>query len=300
MDKFNPPTLFIAEPSSSLVVVESSQSQEVQSEQQPPIAAFGSLFLKGAEAAVNSRLRFAGSKSEPDIARPLTVIDTQPSSRMQMRGQVQKLIKYLLDKTESSSVDNFLERFHQNKKLVDILNNQQMLLDSRLSQLRTEHQELSTMHNDMSFVGEEELSESSVQEADKGSSALQAAAEDYPSASKKSKQSDNKAQQHIIYSNNSIASTVDDQSSVVSLNQSAAEDDNDDRYIDSKLFSKEVRLRQMQLLNKNSVYIINEVRTAVAHVMNIIMLNEKLLSTLPKVSPPTLNDDSDIVVCLSW
>jgi hypothetical protein len=150
----------------------------------------------------------------------------------------------------------------------------------------------------MSFVGEEELSsELSVQEMEKGS-ALHAA-EEYPSASKKSKQSDIKNQSHTN-SNSSKASTVDDQSSIVSLNQSAEEEDNDDRYIDSKLFSKEVRLRQMQLLNKNSVYIINEVRTAVAHVMNIIMLNEKLLSTLPKVVPPSLNDDSDIAVCLSW
>lgn len=277
-----------------MVMVDVSQSQEVQS-----VAAFGSLFLKGAESAVNNKLRFAGGKSEADNARPLTVIDSQPNSRMQMRGQVQKLIKYLLDTTESSSVDNFLDRFHQNKKLVDILNNQQMLLDSRLSQLRTEHQELSTLHNDMSFVGEEELSsELSVQEVEKGSP-LHAAAEEYPSTSKKPKQSDSRNQSHTN-SNSSNASTLDDQSSVVSLNQSALEEDNDDRYIDSKLFSKEVRLRQMQLLNKNSVYIINEVRTAVAHVMNIIMLNEKLLSTLPKVAPPTLNDDSDIAVCLSW
>ena len=136
-------------------------------------------------------------------------------------------------------------------------------------------------------------SELSVNEVERGGALLKG--EEFPSA-KKSKQ----FEKANVNSSGSIASTVDDQSSVTTLKQPVAEDDNDDRYIDSKLFSKEVRLRQMQLLNKNSVYIINEVRTAVAHLMNIIMLNEKLLSTLPKVSPPTLNDDSDIVVCLSW
>ena len=292
VDKFKPPSRDIVDPSSSMVVVDASQSLEVQSASLT--GNFGSMFLKGTETVVNNRLRFVGSKSESDLSRPPTVVESQPSSRMQMRGQVQKLIKYVLDKTESSSVDNFLDRFHQNKKLVDILNNQQMLLDSRLSQLRTEHQELSTLHNDMSFVGEEEMSsELSVNEVERGGALLKG--EEFPSA-KKSKQ----YEKANVNSSGSIASTVDDQSSVTTLKQPVAEDDNDDRYIDSKLFSKEVRLRQMQLLNKNSVYIINEVRTAVAHLMNIIMLNEKLLSTLPKVSPPTLNDDSDIVVCLSW
>lgn len=292
VDKFKPPSRDIVDPSSSMVVVDASQSLEVQSASLT--GNFGSMFLKGTETVGNNRLRFVGSKSESDLSRPPTVVESQPSSRMQMRGQVQKLIKYVLDKTESSSVDNFLDRFHQNKKLVDILNNQQMLLDSRLSQLRTEHQELSTLHNDMSFVGEEEMSsELSVNEVERGGALLQG--EEFPSA-KKSKQ----YEKANVNSSGSIASTVDDQSSVTTLKQPVAEDDNDDRYIDSKLFSKEVRLRQMQLLNKNSVYIINEVRTAVAHLMNIIMLNEKLLSTLPKVSPPTLNDDSDIVVCLSW
>jgi hypothetical protein len=292
VDKFKPPSRDVVDPSSSMVVVDASQSLEVQSASLT--GNFGSMFLKGTETVGNNRLRFVGSKSESDLSRPPTVVESQPSSRMQMRGQVQKLIKYVLDKTESSSVDNFLDRFHQNKKLVDILNNQQMLLDSRLSQLRTEHQELSTLHNDMSFVGEEEMSsELSVNEVERGGALLKG--EEFPSA-KKSKQ----FEKANVNSSGSIASTVDDQSSVTTLNQPVAEDDNDDRYIDSKLFSKEVRLRQMQLLNKNSVYIINEVRTAVAHLMNIIMLNEKLLSTLPKVSPPTLNDDSDIVVCLSW
>jgi len=231
------------------------------------------------------------------------------SGRLQAHSQVQKLIKYLLEKTESSSVDEFLDRFNQNKKLVDILNNQQMLLDSQLSQLRTEHQELSALRSDMSFVGDEPLKSGDDGDGNENEKHIAAAipkspganAEEFLSPTSRVKVAATAAAAtEPSGANSTTTGSMEDASVADSLNQSQQEDENDDRYIDSKLFAKEVRLRQLQLLNKNTVYIINEVRTAVEHVTNIIMLNESLLASLPKVAPPPLKEDSDITLCLMW
>lgn len=216
--------------------------------------------------------------------------------------QVQKLIKYILEKTESSSVDEFLDRFQQSKKMVDMLNNQQMLLDSRLSQLRSEHQELSTMRSDMSFVGEEPLKDLedgllAEERRDPPSPKTPANAEEFMSPTSRMRQKQQSRPQDL----STTSGSVDDLSiGGDSQSLSQADEESDERYVDSKLFVKEVRLRQLQLLNKNAVYVINEVRTAVAHVMHLIVLNEKLLSALPKVSPPPLKEDSDLTTCLSW
>lgn len=253
---------------------------------------FGSIHSFGGQRSENGKARI---EEVERLRSSISISSNQSPSRGQARNQVQKLIKYLLQKTESSSVDNFLERFQQNKKLVDVLNNQQMLLDSRLSQLRTEHHELSTLHSDMSFVGDEPLRTLEVTAEDNDKAAATAQVDDFEIQNVRIKPS---PKTHA--SGASTASSIDDGSSVESLNQSLAEDENDDRYIDSKLFSKEVRLRQLQLQNKNSVNLINEARTAVAHVMNIIKLNEKLLTSLPKIPPPALKDDSDIILCLLW
>jgi len=232
-------------------------------------------------------------------------VPSNNSGRQQARSQVQKLIKYLLEKTESSSVDEFLDRFNQNKKLVDILNNQQMLLDSQLSQLRTEHQELSALRSDMSFVGEEPLKPTEDSDSNDNEKPVMAATPKSPVAHTEEFMSPTSrkaaaAATEPSGANSTTTGSLDEASISNSVNQSMQEDENDDRYIDSKLFAKEVRLRQLQLLNKNSVYIINEVRTAVEHVTNIIMLNESLLASLPKVAPPPLKEDSDIILCLLW
>ena len=45
---------------------------------------------------------------------------------------------------------------------------------------------------------------------------------------------------------------------------------------------------------------INDVRSGTAHLMELLVVNSKLLQGLPKSATPKLDSDEDIVRCLSW
>jgi hypothetical protein len=49
---------------------------------------------------------------------------------------------------------------------------------------------------------------------------------------------------------------------------------------------------------ESSINKINEVRSGVTHVMNLLTVNHKMLHNLPKSKPPSVNDS--VIKCLSW
>eukprot|EP00981_Chlorochromonas_danica_P014262 scaffold7649_cov165-Ochromonas_danica.AAC.2 len=168
--------------------------------------------------------------------------------------QLQKALALMLQKTESNSFDEFLERFLQGQSLLETLRSQQVLVDSRLSQLRAEHAELYTVWSDISFLADESTMSSGA-----GAGASAVATSTTPSAN-----------------------------------------DANDRYLDNQLFAKEVRLHRFQRMYDKSVHVVSEVRTAISHIMSLLVVNSKLLAALPRIPPPSLQTDQDLVTCLSW
>jgi hypothetical protein len=59
-------------------------------------------------------------------------------------------------------------------------------------------------------------------------------------------------------------------------------------------------MHHFQRLCENSVHITSEAKTAIAHLIRLLVINNKLLHNLPRSSPPPLNSDTDIPACLSW
>ena len=45
---------------------------------------------------------------------------------------------------------------------------------------------------------------------------------------------------------------------------------------------------------------INDIKTGVMHVVNLLVINEKLLSNLPQSNAPAIRNDDDIAKALSW
>jgi hypothetical protein len=83
---------------------------------------------------------------------------TKDSNKDNFKAQLQKALALMLQKTESNSFDEFLERFVQGQSLLETLRSQQVLVDSRLAQLRAEHAELYAILSDISFLSEERAS----------------------------------------------------------------------------------------------------------------------------------------------
>ena len=73
-------------------------------------------------------------------------------NRDYVRAQVSKIVRLVLHRTESSSVEEFLSRYEEGQQLAATLSGQQVKLDSRLTQLRGEHAELLAQLSDMSFL----------------------------------------------------------------------------------------------------------------------------------------------------
>lgn len=173
------------------------------------------------------------------------------NNKENFKVQLQRAIHLIFQKTESNSFDEFVDRYVQGQNLLETLRTQQILVDSRLAQLRAEHADLYHVWSDISFLVDE---------------------------SKKSLSND-----------------------IPDVDTSETNDgNNNDRYLDNQLFSKEVRLHHYQRLYDKSVHIVSEVRTAIAHLINILEINNKLLSGLPRSTPPPLNTDEDMAACLSW
>lgn len=88
-----------------------------------------------------------------------------PSKPDNFKAQLQKALALMLQRTESNSFDDFLERFLQGQSLLETLRSQQVLVDSRLSQLRAEHAELYAVWSDISFLADESSTPAVVQGA---------------------------------------------------------------------------------------------------------------------------------------
>lgn len=73
-----------------------------------------------------------------------------------------------------------------------------------------------------------------------------------------------------------------------------------DRYLDNKLFAREVRMNQLLRNKDRSEQIISDVRTAVAYLINLMSINAKLLYALPKSEPPAIRTSDDIMTGISW
>jgi hypothetical protein len=166
------------------------------------------------------------------------------SGKVDMKTQLQTVVQTLFERTESNSLEEFIDRYQQGQSLLENLRSQQGLLDSRLAQLRVEHAELYAVWGEISFIADDQT-------------------------------------------NTTDSGSLED-------------GDQSDRYLDNQLFTKEVRMHHFQRLYDSSIHTVSDVRTAVGHIMNLLVVNTKLLSGLPRSNPPQLNCDADIVTALNW
>lgn len=77
-------------------------------------------------------------------------------------------------------------------------------------------------------------------------------------------------------------------------------DAGDARHLDNQVFSAEMRLNRVQRQVDIATQELNQVRMGVGHIMEILRVNEPLLSNLPKSKPPKLVSDADLAPCLYW
>ncbi|RYH32334.1 hypothetical protein EON65_00715 [archaeon] len=185
---------------------------------------------------------------------------SKDGGRDNFKAQLQKALALMLQKTESNSFDEFLDRYVQGQNLLETLRSQQVLVDSRLAQLRAEHAELYSIWSDISFLAEEQNS------ANTGVAPLSPNGSTLP----------------------------------VSPVKDTVADENSDRYLDNQLFAKEVRMHHYQRMFDKSVHVISEAKTAISHIMGLLKVNSRLLSALPRSTAPELQTDQDMVPCLSW
>lgn len=99
------------------------------------------------------KMLFAGGTNK-DLNNPQPNSDL-PTTKDSFKTQIQKAVHLIFQKTESNTYEEFIERYMQDQQLLEQLRSQQVLVDSRLSQLRTEHAELYAVWSDISFLAEE-------------------------------------------------------------------------------------------------------------------------------------------------
>jgi hypothetical protein len=95
------------------------------------------------------KMLFAGGKSSTNLA------GGEGGNPISFKAQIQKAVHLIFQKTESNTYEEFIERFTQDQQLLEQLKSQQVLVDSRLAQLRAEHAELYAVWSDISFLAEE-------------------------------------------------------------------------------------------------------------------------------------------------
>jgi len=210
-------------------------------------------------------------------------VKKEENNRNVKKMQAQMAVKYVFKKTESNSVDEFIERFKQNQVLCENLSNQRLLLDSRLSQLQLESLDLQVIWNDASLSEKNkntEKNQKTTTTTTNNETNVHVEVED----NKTKKNEKNKFENTDVKSNISKIEKIK----------------NEDRYLDNKVFSHEVRCHQLQRLHDKAVQSIHEIRTAVAHLMEFLVMNMKLLQALPKSKPPSLVTNDDVLKCLMW
>jgi len=192
-----------------------------------------------------------------------------------LRSKVHKVLNYLLQKTESSSVTEFLERYTKSIKLLETLVGQQGLVDSRLSQLQAEHTELFQEFSDLEFNA-----------AEKQNSAINAAATTTTSTTTATASNGVTPSSDVPNNNNNNNSNS---SSSGEVNAAMT-----DRYLDNQLFAKEVRKNYFLRAKDRAELQVSNVRSAIGSLIYLLTINNKLLHALPKSTPPPLVTDSDI------
>lgn len=78
------------------------------------------------------------------------------------------------------------------------------------------------------------------------------------------------------------------------------EETHDARFYESQLFEHDMHMASVQRQLESAFGKINEVRTGVTHLMNMLVMNSKMLHNLPKSRPPSIDGDAGVARCLSW
>ena len=193
-----------------------------------------------------------------------------------LRSKIHKVLNYLLQKTESSSVTEFLERYTKSIKLLETLVGQQGLVDSRLSQLQAEHTELFQEFSDLEFNA-----------AEKQNSAINAAANTTTTATTSTTATNGVTPSSDVPNNNNSNNNSNSSSGEVNAAMT-------DRYLDNQLFAKEVRKNYFLRAKDRAELQVSNVRSAIGSLIYLLTINNKLLHALPKSTPPPLVTDSDI------
>lgn len=219
-----------------------------------------------------------------------TPLNTPPisgddSRKEPLKLQVQRVMGYLLEQTESATTDDFINRYQQGQKLAEQLKSQQVKLDSRLVQLKKEHQDLTDQLSDMALMTDEMMLTGDAAGDDLLDAPVNSSGHHFNQTS---------ADNHAAAGGGNAAEVAE---------QRGEEEDvmgNTDRYLDNKLFNAEVRLHQIVRNNDKAVMMMSEVRSAVTHLVNLLAINSKLLSALPRSTPPPLHGNEDISGSLAW
>jgi hypothetical protein len=146
--------------------------------------------------------------------------------------------------TSTNNPEDFLNVYKNSQRLFESMKSHQILAESRLSQLRSEFNELQGMLGETIYV-----------------------------------QNETEAQ--------------DD-------NKSASSSEREMRYMDQRMFQAEMRMNQNVRRTEKSVLNINEVRTGVVHIAQLLSVNETLLQNLPSSNPPIMKSESGIAKMLAW
>ena len=212
-------------------------------------------------AKQHEQFHFDKESLQQSVLQAIFKSDEEKQREMESHAKVIQstmMWEYVMEKTGSVHEDELIERFLQGKKLTDSLLAQQSLADSRLAQLRTEHDEVKQQLSQSILMGE-------------GAAKEEEAAPAVDSLAKSS-----------------------DQEEIFTENQ------NDARVIENRLFSTEMRLAQIQRQVEMSINKINEVRTGVGHIMNLLSVNARMLHNLPKSIPPKMKSGDDVAACIAW
>ena len=219
---------------------------------------------------VNQEYRFDKESLTQSIVQAMFKPDNEKVREMEQHAKTMQstmMWEFVMEKTGSSNEDELIERFQDSKKLTESLVAQQNLADSRLAQLRTLNDEVKQELSKSILMGDGDGNEE--EEADN--------TDDHHNEPEKSK--------------TAIVDGEDD---------SFPENQNDARFFENKLFSTEMRLAQIQRQVELSINKINEVRTGVGHIMNLLNVNSRMLHNLPKSVIPQMKSHDDITICLSW
>jgi len=209
-------------------------------------------------------------------------------ARDHFKAQVHRAYDLLLERTESSSIDEFLERFHEGQTLLNSLRKQQTLVDSRIMQLQSEHAELFATFSDLAFISDE--GDNASLSGEGGSHTIVGPSNNTGSTANNTRPSTAESVQ-----SQSQPHEVKPGSTAMDLVPGAS-----DRYLDNRLFAHEVRMNQLLRNKDRTEQIVSDVRTAVTSLIHLMSINSRLLYALPRSEPPVIKSNDDIQAGVSW